>query len=48
MVDEADLLRCPDGRMHDWQYGGKASKLYRCRRCPVQTSKRELKAATDA
>ena len=47
-TDGRDLLRCPGGAMHEWQYLGKASKLYRCRACPIEVGKVELKAATDA
>lgn len=43
-----DLLRCPDGKMHAWVYLGKVSKKYRCRDCPEEAAKAEIKRATDA
>lgn len=48
MVTNIDYLRCPDGRLHEWLYMGKARSLYRCTRCPVEVKKTVLKRETDA
>lgn len=43
-----DYLRCPDGKMHSWVYGGRKSGLYRCAICPAEYTKAVLKEKTDA
>ncbi len=33
---------------HQWEYLGRVKQAYRCRICPVQLTKSQLKEATDA
>lgn len=47
---EPDYWRCPDGKLHEWQYFRNvetANGIYMCKLCPMQTDKATLKAKTD-
>jgi len=41
------VLRCPDGRMHQFAYLGAGSQMYRCSECGSLVPKASLKAATE-
>lgn len=44
---KVDYFICPGGEPHSWDYRGKRSQEYRCRRCRLVVTKADLKEATD-
>lgn len=42
-----DFYLCPTGEPHIWTYKGSQEQTYRCARCAMLVTKKELKEATD-
>lgn len=43
-----NVLKCPEGQLHDLTYLGKGAQAYRCRKCGIRILKGDLSKVDDA